>query len=487
MTRRTTALLPAALVALLALSACSPGSDAADGTDTNGSDAAGTDETAVPHGYVEGARELQEPQLRLVALDGDVLSALDPASGEIVELASGGSLGDASSLTTDGRHLFAATPDGRLTVVDGGAWTVPHGDHSHYYLAEPRIVAEPDDLSDLGVETGSHSSTGITGTPGSSSDDGGAQEVRAASSASLTTAFWSATGTGLVLDGDALADGELDEVGRVEGVPHEGVLVPLGDKVVASVVSDAVGASGAGGASGAADTADASDTSGAASGDGAAPAAPVLADTVVVTTAEGEPVDGLQEPCVDLRGSAVTRVGVVVGCADGAVLASADTAGDVTLERIPYPAGTAASDVATSFQARPGRPAVASVAGTRGAWLLDTRARSWTLIETPEPLLRATAVGDSDDTVVAVGASGRVLVLSPGGVLAQTEPLVAADLVAGADGPELPAGVVLEVDASRSYLASPSAGVVHEIDHADSARVARTLSLPGRLFVETGR
>ena len=466
MTKRT-ALLPAALVTLLALAACSPGTDSADDAGTTGAD-----ETAVPHGYVEGARELQEPQLRLVALDGDVLSALDPASGEIVELASGGSLGDASSLTTDGRHLFAATPGGRLTVVDGGAWTVPHGDHSHYYLADPRVVAEPDDLADLGVEPAPDSDgDGGTGSGGGSgpssgasgSSVGGAQEVRAASSASLTTAFWPTTGAGIVLDGDALADGELDEVGRVEGVPHDGVLVPLGDEVVASVVSDAVGASGP------------------------ADAAPVLADTVVVSTVDGVPVDGLEQPCVDLRGSAVTRVGVVVGCADGAVLASADTAGDVTLERIPYPAGTAASDVATSFQARPGRPAVASVAGTRGAWLLDTRARSWTLIETPEPLLRATAVGDSDDTVVAVGASGRVLVLSPGGVLAQTEPLVAADLVAGADGPELPAGVVLEVDASRSYLASPSAGVVHEIDHADSARVARTLSLPGRLFVETGR
>ncbi|MBD8585385.1 ABC transporter [Frigoribacterium sp. CFBP 8766] len=467
MTRRT-ALLPAALVTLLALAACSPGTDSADDAGT-----AGADETAVPHGYVEGARELQEPQLRLVALDGDVLSALDPASGEIVELASGGSLGDASSLTTDGRHLFAATPDGRLTVVDGGAWTVPHGDHSHYYLADPRVVAEPDDLADLGVETGTGVETGNgSGSAAAGASEGSAQEVRAASSASVTAASWSATGTGLVLDGDALADGELDAVGRIEGTPHDGVLVPLGDQLIASVVSDA---------------ADASDTSLSGSADASGPAAPVRADTVVVTTAEGEPVDGLEEPCPALRGSAATRVGVVVGCADGAVLATADSAGDVTLERIPYPAGTAASDVAASFQARPGRPAVASVAGTRGAWLLDTRARTWTLIETPEPLLRATAVGDSDDTVVAVDTSGRVVVLSPEGVLAQTEPLVAADLVAGADGPELPAGVVLEVDASRSYLNSPSAGVVHEIDHADSARVARTLPLPGRLVVETGR
>jgi len=467
-TRRSTALLPAALVALLALSACSPGSaddaDDAGTTDAGATDAGttGADETAVPHGYVEGARELQEPQLRLVALDGDVLSALDPASGDIVELASGGSLGDASSLTTDGRHLFAATPDGRLTVVDGGAWTVPHGDHSHYYLADPRVVAEPEDLADLGVETGTGSGSGAgSGSDEAGASEGGPQEVRAASSASLTAASWPATGAGLVLDGDALADGELDVVGRTEGTPHDGVLVPLGDQLIASVVSDGADASG--------------------------PASPVLADTVVVTTAEGEPVDGLEEPCPALRGSAATRVGVVVGCADGAVLATADSVGDVTLERIPYPVGTAASDVATSFQARPGRPAVASVAGTRGAWLLDTRARSWTLIETPEPLLRATAVGDSDDTVVAVDTSGRVVVLSPEGVLARTEPLVAADLVAGADGPELPAGVVLEVDASRSYVNSPSAGVVHEIDHADSARVARTLPLPGRLVVETGR
>jgi len=454
-TRRTTALLPAALAALLALTACSAdGTRAGSGPD----DAASADETAVPHGYVEGARELQEPQLRLVALDGDVLTALDPATGETVELASGGALGDASSLATDGRHLFAAGPDGALTIVDGGAWTVPHGDHSHYYLAEPRVVAEPDDLD---VET-------VDAVP---SADDGAQEVRVASSASLTAAFWPATGTGLVLDGDALADGEVDEVGRVEGTPHDGVLVPLGDHVVASVVR------------GSATDGSATDRTDGADGPRR------RADTVVVTTADGEPVDGLEAPCPDLRGAAATRVGVVVGCSDGAVLATVDEAGHAELERIPYPADAAptASEAATSFAARPGRPAVASVAGDRGAWLLDTRARTWTMIEAPEPLLRATAVGDADDTVVAVDASGRVVVLSPEGVVAQTEPLVVADLVAGADGPELPAGVVLEVDASRSYLSSPSAGVVHEIDHADSARVARTLPLPGRLVVETGR
>ena len=45
----------------------------------------------------------------------------------------------------------------------------------------------------------------------------------------------------------------------------------------------------------------------------------------------------------------------------------------------------------------------------------------------------------------------------------------------------------LEVDASRSYVASPSTGRVHEIDHADAARVARSFALPASLLVETGR
>ncbi|ROS61401.1 hypothetical protein EDF38_0491 [Frigoribacterium sp. PhB160] len=414
---------------LLAVTACSPAT-------SSGAVSApiGDAETAVPHGYVEGASELQEPALRLVAASDGTLTALDPATEQTVRLAD---VGAAAHLATDGRYVAASGPDG-LTLVDGAAWTVPHGDHSHYYLAEPRVVAEPGDLD---------------GGPG-------AEEARIASSASVTAVTWPGSGRGVLLDGDALGDGELVETGRVEGTPHDSVLVPLGDVVVASVVSGGGGGDGVGGG-----------------GAGSA------ADEVRVYTAEGETVDGARASCEGLRGAAPTRVGVVVGCADGAVLVTESEGSDVGIERIPYPEGTPASDVATSFEARPGRPAVAAVAGTRGAWLLDVRARTWTLVATPEPLLRATAVGDSDDTVVGVDASGRVVVSSPEGLVAQTEPLLAGDLVDGA----LPAGVQLEVDVARSYVNSPASGLVHEIDHADAARVARSLELPADLLVETGR
>ena len=427
--RRRAPLLPVAVASALALALAACGSGPATDTDADAadSDAAATATTGAGHGFVEGADELQEPQLRLVALADGALTALDPVTEQSVTLAEGV---DATRLGTDGRYVLASTDDGVVTLVDGGAWTVPHGDHSHYYRADPRVVAEPGEI-----------------------DGGdGAGEARIASSASLTAVAFDDSGTGIVLDGEALADGELDERARVEGLGADGVLVPLGGLLVASTVTGAAGED--------------------------------VADAVEVVTAEGDVVDGALAACPDLRGAAATRVGVVVGCSDGALLVTeGDDGSSAAVERVPYPAGTAPADVATAFEQRPGRPDLAAVAGTRGAWLLDARARAWTLIETPQPLLRATAVGDSDDTVVGVDASGRVVVLSPDGLVAQTEPLLAGDLVDGA----LPEGVRLEVDASRSYVASPSTGRVHEIDHADAARVARSFALPASLLVETGR
>ncbi|QHC60227.1 ABC transporter [Rathayibacter sp. VKM Ac-2760] len=422
MRTRTLTLPLLASGALLALAACSsPGAPAA-------SDAAASDAAAPPagdaYGWTEGAAEMQEAQLRLVALGADgALTALDPATEETVPLASlpgstaiGTTALSTTALSTDGRYVFAAQ-DGALTIVDGGAWTVPHGDHSHYYLAEPRTIG---------------------------TIDGGGGLAVVHSSASLTAAFFPGSGTGVVLDGEALADGELRELARVEGSPHDGALVPLGDRLIGSTATG----------------------------------------SVAVLASDGE-ATGTTAACAGTSGAAVTRVGVVFGCADGAVLATetepaTESDAGVAFEHIPYPEGTAAEDVATAFSGRPGRPAVAAVAGEQGAWLLDTRARSWTLLPSPEPLLAASAVSDSDGTVVGIDRGGRVVVLKPDGV-ATTEPLLDV-----ADG-RLPDGVTLEVDVARAYVNAPSAGLVHEIDYDDDARVARSLALDARLLVETGR
>jgi hypothetical protein len=39
----------------------------------------------------------------------------------------------------DGRHLLVSTSGG-FQVLDAGAWAEPHGDHSHYYTADPELT-----------------------------------------------------------------------------------------------------------------------------------------------------------------------------------------------------------------------------------------------------------------------------------------------------------------------------------------------------------
>ncbi|GAA2212155.1 lipoprotein [Nonomuraea monospora] len=93
------------------------------------------EEAEVPHGYVEGAEETAEPQLRLVLSDGDARAAVyDVVTGEATEVAAGGVRG----IEGDGRYAFVTTAEGALRVIDSGGWTVDHGDHVHYYRAAAR-------------------------------------------------------------------------------------------------------------------------------------------------------------------------------------------------------------------------------------------------------------------------------------------------------------------------------------------------------------
>lgn len=189
-------------------------------------------------------------------------------------------------------------------------------------------------------------------------------------------------------------------------------------------------------------------------------------------------------PCVDPAGSIATNVGVVIGCADGAVLAVSDAAG-TTLESIPYPAGGPSR--AVSFANREGRPTVAGRTESSAFWLLDTRERSWTAHDAGQPIVRVTAVDDADETVVALAADGSVIVISgaTGEQLSRTEPLVAASVA----DPALAAGVDLVADQRRTYLNGPAERTLFELDPADGGRVARSFATEHApaLFTETGR
>ncbi|MFS0866491.1 hypothetical protein AB3M83_04035 [Microbacterium sp. 179-B 1A2 NHS] len=250
-------------------------------------------------------------------------------------------------------------------------------------------------------------------------------------------------GEAVLLDLDALKAGEIVERFRLDVPAHEGLVVPL---PAGALVSD--------------------------------PAVGGLRHVDV----DGDDLDTVA--CVDPAGSIATNVGVVVGCADGAVLAVTD-AGGTTVERVPYPAE--AGDRALSFAAREGRPTVAGLSGDSAFWLLDTRERAWSHIDAGEPLVRVAAVDDADRHVVALTADGAVLVIdgATGEHLARTEPLVAASL-ADADRA---GGVTLTADQNRTYLNGPAEGVLFEIDPADGGRIARELTadhVPA-FVAETGR
>ncbi|WP_228484727.1 ABC transporter [Microbacterium cremeum] len=366
------------------------------------------------HGDIAGATEVSEPSLGLTTVDPEgAVSHLDLLDEEVTGL---GAIAPPSTVTGDGRYLFASGPGG-VTVVDSGRWTWDHVDHFHYYVAEPRIVGTVRGEGPATVATTNSSTSGGTGV------------------------FFADTGEAVLLDTEALSKGELAELFRLEVEPHDGLVVPVGSFALVTE-AQSPGAAGA------------------------------VAGTVTVHDESGMPVPGASAECADARGTITTRVGAVIGCADGALLATVD-AGAVVLERIAYPEDATAPP-ATAFANREGRPTVAGLAGDAGIWLLDTRERSWTLLPAPAPLVQVTAVDDAAQHVLALSADGRVLVLdgATGAVLAETAPLVAESLATGAGAP------LLIADQQRAYLNAPAERRLYEIDFADAARIAREFETP---------
>lgn len=370
------------------------------------------------HGAVSNAEEVAEPQLGL--------TVIDPA-GAVTHLdlldESVSPLGEVAAPTavsTDGRYLFAET-DGAVEIVDSGVWTWDHIDHFHYYRAAPRLLGGVEGDGQATVATTNLSTTGSTGIS------------------------FAGSGDAVLLDTEALSKGEITERFRLRREPHDGLVVPVGSFALVTEATDGVGTE------------------------------------ILGYTADGEKT-GLEEPCVDPAGTITTRVGAVIGCADGALLAHV-VDDELQVERIPYPAGTDAIPV-RDFDNREGRPTVAGLAGEGGIWLLDTRDRAWTLLPAPTPLAHVTAVDDEDGTVLALAQDGRVLVLNgtDGSVTSETTPLVAGSLAAG----RVP---TLIADQHRAYLSAPTEKRLYEIDYADGARIARTFdTVTEPAFVaETGR
>lgn len=372
------------------------------------------------HGGASERSEVSEPPLAVVTIDPDgTVRQLDLLDETVAEL---GDLPAASRASSDGRYVFADTGHG-LSIVDSGRWTWDHVDHFHYYLAEPAMLGEVAGRGEATVATTSSSTAGSTGV------------------------FFAGSGEAVLLDTAAMSKGDLVERFRLETEPHAGMVVPIGSYALVTQPQAAVAAS------------------------------------VRVLDEEGMPLPGATADCADARGTVTTRVGAVIGCADGALLATL-VGGAVEFERIPYPEGTIAPR-ATGFAGRDGRPTVAGPAGDRGIWLLDTRERTWRLLPVDRPIIQATAIDDEAQHVLALAADGRVLVIdgATGALISHTEPLVAESLATDAGSP------MLVADQSHAYLNGPAEHAVYEIDFADGARISRTFTTPTQpaLFAETGR
>ncbi|MFD4024175.1 hypothetical protein ACFWRV_11740 [Streptomyces sp. NPDC058576] len=213
--------------------------------------------------------------------------------------------------------------------------------------------------------------------------------------------------------------------------------------------------------------------------DGDAPAQAVVLDR------SGKRVAAPRSACEDPKGDAVTRRGVVLGCADGALLVREDD-GAFTAEKIPYGEEVPGPERAAEFRHRPGSTTLTARAGKNAVWILDVTERAWKRVATG-PVVAANTAGEGAPLVV-LERDGALhgYDISTGRETTATDRLLKDVPEAAGGGTGAP---VIEVDRSRAYLNDPAGSRVYEIDYNDGLRVARTFDLDVRpsLMVETGR
>ncbi|MEV8145091.1 hypothetical protein [Specibacter sp. NPDC078709] len=342
-TTRRTLITSLVLTSLVALTACASSPSAEPGLEPG----PGQESSAVPHGFVAGATEADEAQVRLSYLSADsgAITMIDPLTGEE---GFSTAVPGATSLSHDGRYIFVrTTPNAPLKMIDTGVWTRAHGDHSHFYSAAAHTVETDSPLPS-----------------GSARGDGNKVAI-----------FDESTGTTSVLLREALDKGDVHVALSIPGTPHTGLAVPYKGHVLVT----------------------------------GAPGGDQLPTTVSVFDNAGASESLTNAACPSLRGHAITSYGVLFGCSDGVLIVSDDT-GSLTAAKIPYPSthpGTNPGERIESFGHRPGSSELTALAGTAGLWHLDAAAQKIQFIKSPEPLVTSTTAGNGTPAL-AVGTSGTV-------------------------------------------------------------------------------
>lgn len=205
---------------------------------------------------------------------------------------------------------------------------------------------------------------------------------------------------------------------------------------------------------------------------------------LVVLDRKGVRVASPDVTCEAPGGDAVTRRGVILGCADGALLVRAQD-GAFAVEKIPYGKHVPERERAATFRHRPGSDTLTALAGDEAVWVLDVAERTWQRVDTG-PVIAVNTAGEGSPLLV-LGTDGSVhgYDIATGRQTARTEPLLTAGERGGSDG----TAPVIEVDRSRAYVNDPEGKKVFEIDYNDGLRIARSFDLDVKpvLMAEAGR
>lgn len=316
-------------------------------------------------------------------------------------------------LRTDGRFAYLRADDATY-AVDSGTWTVDHGDHVHYYRAGIRHVGP------VGGPDAAH----IHSDP-------------------AVTAVSSAQGDTELFDRKKLENGTVPRGRALRGAGDRaaaGAVVPYEEHLLV------------------------------------ASAGPER-ETVEVRSRNGAVVAPIDEPCAQARGEAVTRRGVVFGCADGALLVSEDK-GTFRALKIPYGRAVSADVRAVDFLHRAGSTTLVATSGDEAVWVLDVTDRAWTRLETG-PAVAANTAGEGAPLLV-LGEDGALTAYD----IATKKRVARTELL-----PKGAASAVIEIDSSRAYVNDAAAEKIYEIDYNDGLRLARTfpLDFAPTHMVETGR
>ncbi|MFK4729993.1 zinc metallochaperone AztD [Agromyces mediolanus] len=403
--RRGILLSAAAPALLLTLAACaSPGGAAP---------AAQPDADAEP-----AARELAAPRLvasyegGLLVLEGDTLEVA-------AELELPGFL--RVNPAGDGRHVLVST-DAGFRVLDTGLEAEQHGDHAHYYGAEPQLTELVFEADHPGHVTTNEGVTALFAD--------GSGEVQLFEASELADAAADAAGL------DAL---ELR--GHESAAAHHGVAVALPGGELLSTLGTAEARTG-----------------------------------VAVYDASGAEL-ARDERCPGVHGETVAAGGtIVVGCQDGALayrdgvftkVASPDAYGRIGTQAGSPESAVVLGDYKTDAEAELERPTRVS--------LIDTETGTMRLVELGTSYtFRSLARGPHGEALV-LGTDGAIHVIDPAaGTVTATIPVL-GEWTEPLDWQQ--ARPALRVDGHRAYVTDPAASTVHLVD-LDAGELLDSVELP---------